>query len=175
MDPLKLCPSDFAFMTVIWDHEPVPSGKLVEYCAKELGWKKPTTYTTLKKLCDKGFAKNEQTIVTSIIPRERVQAHASEHFVTETFRGSLPGFLAAFLGDKTISQEEAEELKRLIDAHRECLYGRPSPASRVLQSKTGGVSHREELPASGGRDDLPYAKMIVFLAERSCVPWNLYS
>ena len=119
MEHLKLCESDYRFMTVIWDHEPVPSGKLVELCAEKLGWKKPTTYTTLKKLCDKGFAKNEETIVSSIVPREQVQAYASDHFVEHTFRGSLPGFLAAFLGDKTISDAEAEELKRLIDAHRE--------------------------------------------------------
>ena len=119
MEHLKLCESDYRFMTVIWDHEPVPSRKLVELCAEKLGWKKPTTYTTLKKLCDKGFAKNEETIVSSIVPREQVQAYASDHFVEHTFRGSLPGFLAAFLGGKTISDAEAEELKRLIDAHRE--------------------------------------------------------
>jgi len=118
MEHLKLCESDYRFMTVIWDHEPVPSGRLVELCLQKLGWKKPTTYTTLKKLCEKGFAKNEQTIVTSLIPREQVQAYASEHFVEHTFAGSLPGFLASFLGGKTISQREAEELKNLIDAHK---------------------------------------------------------
>lgn len=119
MDHLKLCESDYRFMTVIWDHEPLPSGYLVELCAQKLGWKKPTTYTTLKKLCEKGFAQNQDTIVTSLIPRERVQAYASEHFVKHTFEGSLPGFLASFLGGKTISEQEAETLKRLIDQHKE--------------------------------------------------------
>lgn len=119
MENLKLCESDYRFMTVIWDNEPVASGRLVELCAKELGWKKATTYTTLKKLSEKGFAKNENTIVTSLVPREQVQAFASEHFVEHTFQGSLPGFLAAFLGNKTISEKEAAELKRLIDAHKE--------------------------------------------------------
>ena len=119
MNDLKLCESDYRFMTVIWEHEPVPSGRLVELCAEILGWKKPTTYTTLRKLCDKGFARNENTIVTALIPREQVQAYASEHFVEHTFQGSLPGFLASFLGGKTISEEEAAELKRLIDAHKE--------------------------------------------------------
>lgn len=118
MENLKLCESDYRFMTVIWDNEPVPSGKLVELCAKKLGWKKPTTYTTLKKLCEKGFAANCDTIVTALIPREQVQAYASEHFVEHTFDGSLPGFLASFLGGKTISPEEAENLKKLIDEHR---------------------------------------------------------
>ena len=119
MEQLKLCESDYRFMSVIWDHEPVQSGKLVELCAEKLGWKKPTTYTTLKKLCEKGFAQNENTIVTALVPREKVQAYASAHFVEHTFAGSLPGFLTAFLGGRTISEREAEELKRLIDAHRE--------------------------------------------------------
>lgn len=119
MEPLKLCESDYRFMTVIWDHEPVQSGKLVELCSQQLGWKKPTTYTTLKKLCQRGLAKNENTVVTALVPREQVQAYASEHFVEHTFSGSLPSFLAAFLGNKTLSDREAEELKRLIDAHRE--------------------------------------------------------
>ena len=119
MEKFKLCESDYRFMSVIWDNEPVGSGKLVALCAERLGWKKPTTYTTLRKLCEKGYAKNCDTIVTATVPRERVQADESEHFVDHAFGGSLPGFLAAFLGGKTISAKEADELKRLIDAHRE--------------------------------------------------------
>ena len=119
MENLKLCESDYRFMTVIWDNGPVASGQLVELCRQQLGWKKATTYTTLKKLSEKGFAQNVGTIVTSLVPREDVQAYASEHFVEHTFRGSLPQFLVSFLGGKTISEEEAEELKRLIDQHRE--------------------------------------------------------
>lgn len=119
MEHLKLCESDYRFMSVIWDHEPVASGALVKLCGEKLGWKKATTYTTLKKLCEKGFAQNEHTVVTSRIPREQVQSYASAHFVEHTFQGSLPAFLAAFLGDKTISQEEAQRLKALIDAHQE--------------------------------------------------------
>lgn len=119
MENLKLCESDYRFMTVIWDNEPVASGQLVELCRQQLGWKKATTYTTLKKLSEKGFAQNVDTIVTSLVPREDVQAYASEHFVEHTFRGSLPQFLVSFLGGKTLSEEEAKELKRLIDQHRE--------------------------------------------------------
>ena len=119
MENLKLCESDYRFMTVIWDNEPVASGQLVELCRQQLGWKKATTYTTLKKLSEKGFAQNVDTIVTSLVPREDVQAYASEHFVDQTFSGSLPGFLAAFLGGKTLTQQEAQELKALIDNHRE--------------------------------------------------------
>lgn len=119
MNDLKLCESDYRFMTVIWDNEPLGSGKLVELCKEKLGWKKPTTYTTLKKLCEKGFAQNRDTIVTSLVPKEDVQIFASEHFMNHTFDGSLPKFLVTFLGGKKLSDEEAEELKRLIDEHKE--------------------------------------------------------
>jgi len=119
MNTLKLCESDYKFMTVIWDNEPVPSGKLVTRCAEAMGWKKPTTYTTLRKLCDKGLAQNVDTVVTSLVPREQVQTFASEYFVDSRFQGSLPGFLTAFLDGKVISDQEAEDLKRLIDEHKQ--------------------------------------------------------
>ena len=119
MDELKLCESDFRFMDIIWENEPVSSGKLVELCADKLGWKKSTTYTVLKKLCEKGFAKNEGAVVTALVPRDKVAAFESERIVERTFNGSLPSFLAAFLGGKTISEQEAAELKKLIDSHRE--------------------------------------------------------
>lgn len=115
----RLCESDYRFMNVIWDNEPVNSTKLVALCLETLGWKKSTTYTMLKKMCDKGLAQNKDTIVTALVPREEVEAAESETFVAETFGGSLPRFLVAFLGDKTISSKEAEELKDLIDQYRE--------------------------------------------------------
>lgn len=119
MEDFKLCESDFRFMSVIWDTEPVQSGDLVKLCMQRLGWKKPTTYTTLKKLCERGFAKNEDTIVTSLVPREQVQAYESNRFVERTFAGSLPGFLVSFLGGRSLSRQEAEQLKKLIDEHQE--------------------------------------------------------
>ncbi len=119
MEELKLCESDYRFMCVIWEHEPLSSRELVEHCARELGWKKSTTYTVLKKLCNRGFANNEHTIVTAQVPRSTVQAYESTRFVERAFAGSLPGFLVAFLGEKTLSDREAEELKRLIDEHKE--------------------------------------------------------
>ncbi len=119
MEYQKLCESDFRFMSVIWDNEPLTSTALVARCSEILGWKKSTTYTMLKKMTDKGLAKNENTMVTSAIPREMVQREESKLFVEQTFSGSLPGFLAAFLGGSdTISKEEAEELIQLINAHR---------------------------------------------------------
>ncbi len=119
MEHRRLCESDYRFMSIIWDNEPVQSMKLVTLCQEKLGWKKSTTYTMLKKLCEKGFAQNENTIVSSRIPRSQVQASESELFVEQTFAGSLPNFLVSFLGSKTISEQEAAELKRLIDEHKE--------------------------------------------------------
>lgn len=119
MELYKLCESDYRFMDVVWDHAPVASGELVALCREALGWKKPTTYTVLRKLCERGLVQNVDTVVTALVPRERVQAVESERFVERRFGGSLPGFLVSFLGDKTLSDKEAEELKRLIDAHRE--------------------------------------------------------
>ncbi len=119
MSERKLCESDYRFMNVIWDNEPLGSGELVAKCAEVLGWKKSTTYTMLKKLCEKGLVKNDSSTITSLVSRERVQKAESEKFVEQTFSGSLPGFLAAFLGGKTISEREAEELKKLIDSCRE--------------------------------------------------------
>ena len=118
MDELKLCESDYRFMNVIWENEPLPSRELVELCARELGWKKSTTYTTLKKLCDKGFAKNEDTVVSAVIPRDQVRADESERVLERAFDGSLPAFLAAFTSRKKLTEEDIAQLQKLIDESR---------------------------------------------------------
>ena len=119
MEYAKLCDSDYRFMCVVWEYAPVNSGELVKLCSEQLGWKKSTTYTVIRKMCEKGYIMNEDAIVRVLVPKEQVQAEESEQFVERTFEGSLPGFIAAFLGGKKISKEEASELKKLIDAHRE--------------------------------------------------------
>lgn len=119
MENYKIGETEYRFMNIIWDNEPLSSRKLVELCAEKLGWKKSTTYTTLKKLSEKGLVRNENSCVQSIMAREQLQAFRSEQFMENTFSGSLPGFLAAFLGGKTISEKEAEKLKKLIDSHKE--------------------------------------------------------
>lgn len=116
MDYLKLCDSDYRFMSIVWEHAPVPSGELVRICGKELGWKKSTVYTTIKKLSEKGYIKNENAVVTVLIAKERVQKDESNYFVERTFGGSLPQFLNAFLGGKKISEKEAEKIRKIIDA-----------------------------------------------------------
>ena len=106
--------SEYRLLALVWKYEPVPSGKLVTLCAETLGWKKSTTYTQLKRLGDKGLVQNENALVTPLVSRDQVQRQESNYFVERTFHGSLP----TFLGGKTLSDREAEELKALIDRHR---------------------------------------------------------
>ena len=120
MEDLRLCESEYRFMQLIWERGPLSSGSLAALAHERLGWKKSTAYTVLKKLCERGFAANEGAVVRALVARERVDALASERLVERNFGGSLPLFLAAFLGGgKRLSQAEAEELKALIDAHRD--------------------------------------------------------
>lgn len=118
MDDLKLGAIEARFADLIWQHEPIGSGELVKLCQNELGWKKPTTYTVLRRLCERGLFRNETSVVTSCISREEFYARQSEKFVEETFDGSLPAFLAAFGSRKKLSEGEIDELQRMIDAMR---------------------------------------------------------
>lgn len=110
----RLCESDYRFLSLIWEHEPVNSTELVRISANELGWKKSTVYTMVKKLADKGLVANENATVRSLVPREAVQQQESRSFVDQTFSGSLPGFLVSFYGGKGIDPEEAAQLEALI-------------------------------------------------------------
>ena len=107
------------FADIIWRNEPIGSGDLVKLCEKEMNWKKSTTYTVLKKLCEKGIFQNENAVVTSIITKKEYNAKQSIRFVEDTFGGSLPKFLTAFIGGKKLIDHQAEELKKLIDNHKE--------------------------------------------------------
>ena len=106
------------FADIIWSREPLSSGELVREAERALRWKPTTSYTVLKRLCQRGLFQNQGGTVTSLVSREAYYAMQSEEFVNETFDGSLPAFLAAFGSRKKLSQEEAEELKRLIDGLR---------------------------------------------------------
>lgn len=116
---LHLCDSEYRFMTIVWEHAPVNSGKLVELCARELGWKKSTTYTVIKKLCQRGFIQNEQAQVTVLVEKERCQRASADYFMERTFEGSLPEFIAAFLGGRKLTEAEAAQVKQMIDSHVE--------------------------------------------------------
>lgn len=115
----KLGTMEYRFLTVIWENEPVSSMQLVSLCSEKFDWKKSTTFTMLKNLQQKGLVRNDHSVVTSVVSQTEVMARESEMFIEETFRGSLPSFISAFLGNKGISADEAEELKRLIDSFRE--------------------------------------------------------
>jgi BlaI family penicillinase repressor len=115
----KLAKSEERFAELIWRNEPISSGDLVKLCDKEMNWKKSTTYTVLKKLCEKGFFKNENAVVTSLISKDEYHARQSVRFVEDTFGGSLPKFLTAFIGGRKLNKHQAEELKRLIDEYKE--------------------------------------------------------
>ena len=106
------------FADIVWENEPVGSGELVKICADKLGWKKPTTYTVLRKLCEKGLFKNENGTVTSVISRDDFYSAKSERFVEETFDGSLPAFIAAFTFRKKPGKKEIEEIQKMIDSFR---------------------------------------------------------
>lgn len=119
MTQYKLGEVETAFANLIWDNEPLPSGRLAELCGEELDWKKSTTYTVLRRLCDRGIFQNENGTVTARISREEFAGRQSRAFVDETFGGSLPQFLAAFTRQKKLSAEELDQLQRLIDESRE--------------------------------------------------------
>jgi predicted transcriptional regulator len=106
------------FAEIIWKNEPVTSRELVAICEKELNWKKSTTYTVLRKLCEKGLFKNENGTVTSVVSKEQFNASKSEKFVEDTFDGSLPAFIAAFTSRKKLTKSELDQIQKMIDEHK---------------------------------------------------------
>lgn len=119
MDNYTLGTVEARFADLIWDHEPLTSGELVKLCEMALKWKKSTTYTVLKKLCDRGIFRNQGGMVTSLLSREEFRGLQSEKFVEDTFSGSLPAFLAAFTSRKRLSEAELQELRNLIEGQEE--------------------------------------------------------
>lgn len=118
MEDYKLGAMETKFAELMWDNEPVSSGDLVKLCEKELTWKKSTTYTMLRRLCERGIFQNKGGIVSSLMSKREFNALQSEKFVEETFEGSLPQFIAAFTLRKKLSEKEINELQRLIDEKR---------------------------------------------------------
>lgn len=116
MEELRLGTVESRFADIIWNHEPLTSRELVMLCEKELGWKKSTTYTVLKRLCDRGLFRNENGTVTSLMTREEFTSAQSEKFVEDTFGGSLPAFLAAFTRRKALSDSDLAQLRQMIDS-----------------------------------------------------------
>lgn len=115
MGDMKLGVIESRFADMIWNMEPVSTSELVKRAEKELSWKRTTTYTVLKRLCDRGLFQNEGGRVTSLISRDEFYARKSEEFLEESFQGSLPAFLAAFGRRKKLSEEDVQALKAMID------------------------------------------------------------
>lgn len=106
------------FADIVWEHEPIASGELAKICEKELNWKRPTTYTVLRKLCEKGLLQNKDGIVVSLVSRKDFYSAKSEQIIEDSYQGSLPAFIASFISRKRISSEEADEIQRMIDSFR---------------------------------------------------------
>lgn len=119
MDDYKLGIIESRFADLIWENEPMTTKQLVDLCAEELSWKRTTTYSILKKLCDKGFFKMDNSVVTSLVSKEEYNSFQSEKFVQETFQGSLPALVLSFGSRKKLSKSDIDELQKIIDSMKE--------------------------------------------------------
>ena len=115
---MKLGNIESKFADIIWENEPLSSRKLVQFCEEQLEWKKSTTYTVLKKLCDRGIFRNENGIVSSRISRDEFITGQGEQFIRDSYEGSLPAFIAAFMSQNKLSKEEIDEIQGMIDSYR---------------------------------------------------------
>lgn len=118
MSEIKLGEMEAKFAELIWENEDISSGELVKLCEKELSWKKSTTYTMLRRLCEKGLFKNESGHVSALISKTELAARKGEELINESYGGSLPRFIAAFAERKAISQKELDEIQKMIDEYR---------------------------------------------------------
>ena len=118
METPKVFESEYRFCLILWEHEPIKSSELVNLCKEQLGWKPTTTYTVIKRLSERGVLKNENTIVSSLVSKDEVQASEINEMVEKTFEGSLPAFIAAFTKHQKISDKEIDEVQRMIDRFR---------------------------------------------------------
>ena len=115
METPKIFESEYRFCLILWENEPINSTKLARLCSEKLGWSRTTTYTVIRRLSDRGVVKNENTIVTSLVSKDEVQAAEIDELVEKTFEGSLPAFIAAFTRRKSLSREEAAEIRQMLD------------------------------------------------------------
>ena len=118
MDIPKVAEGEYRFCLILWECEPVKSSELVRLCKERLGWKETTTYTVLKRLAQRGVLKNENTVVTSLVSKDQVQASELNDLMEKTFEGSLPAFLAAFTRQQKLTGQEIDQLQDMIDRFR---------------------------------------------------------
>ena len=118
VDTPKVFESEYRFCLILWEHEPIKSSELVNLCKEQLGWKPTTTYTVIKRLSERGVLKNENTIVSSLVSKDEIQAYEINEMVEKTFEGSLPAFVAALTKHQKISEKEIDEVQKMIDRYR---------------------------------------------------------
>ena len=116
MEEMRLGMVEAHFADIVWQHAPLSTKELVALCERELNWKRTTTYTVLKKLCERGIFATENSVVTALVSREEFYAIQSEKFVEDTYAGSLPAFIAAFATRRRPSEQELDEIRRMLDA-----------------------------------------------------------
>ncbi len=118
METPKIHESEYRFCLIMWENEPVTAVELAKLCDEKLGWKRTTTYTVIKRLGERGVLKNENGTVTSLVSKNEAQAYEIDELVEKKFEGSLPAFVAAFTKNRKITEEEANEILRMIDSFR---------------------------------------------------------
>jgi len=118
MEIPKVFESEYRFCLILWENEPIKSGDLVSLCKKQLGWKPTTTYTVIKRLSERGVLKNENTMVSSLVTKDEVQAAEIDEMVEKTFEGSLPAFITSFTKHNNLSEEDINALQQMIDNYR---------------------------------------------------------
>ena len=123
MDIPQIFDGEYKLAQILWEHAPMTTRELVTQAEAQLSWKRTTTYTVLKKLCDRGIFKMENKTVTVLIPQERVQVSQGETLLNRAFGGSLPGFIAAFAKEKRLSAKDIDDIRRLIDDYEENGHG----------------------------------------------------
>ena len=114
----KIFESEYRFCLLLWEKEPIKSSELVALCKEKLGWKPTTTYTVMKRLSERGVVNNENTVVTSLVSKDEIQAEEIDELVEKKFEGSLPAFVAAFAKHRTLSAKDIDEMQKMIDSYR---------------------------------------------------------
>lgn len=119
MEVPKIFESEYRFCLLLWEQEPVNSTCLAGLCKEQLGWSKATTYTVIRRLCERGVIRNENATVSSLVSKEEAQRARLEEMMEDTFEGSLPAFIAAFSRSNKLTEQEARKLRDLIDSFQE--------------------------------------------------------
>ena len=117
----KVFESEYKFCQILWENEPIGSGEIAKLCKERLNWSRTTTYTVIRRLSDRGVIENRDSVVRSLVTKAQVQQSEIEEFVDKTFEGSLPSFIAAFAESKKLSNDDIDEIQKMINKYREDL------------------------------------------------------